>query len=739
MSWPRYLGLLLLLCLPAASLLLLPIPAADPPRMASTVGQGDYPHLKVTGSIVDNSLLITPNTGEGFSVRNPPASGVVRASLGFRVHVGFAGRVYLARRDGERLLVQLSGTGPSRDGVFLQRAGETVLLLDASKVMDPWRKAPYLRLVCTLGPDALSVELNGVSARVALPGTGWKPDLEVRPLADRGLMLVEDVALASVAPDGTPRAIFRQSFARTTVFTDLGLTLVARMGWAHARVVSLLLLLLAAALLDLVLLWLHRRGGLGRRLELSPMGWLTMTWPAQVLLLYMVRAGLRLPYIALAACVGVTLLARYMGLVGAGLDEARESEAPRRRTALLFTVGLTILTGVVWERAMPSPELALISVVFVLAAAALGRALPLAAWLLFVIQAAGGLLLFTSVQSFTEPVWLTLTGIPPVLAVLVHTLKGSPRGGRVARILMAVAACAALLIFLELGLVRIKGIRQHVTVKGDAHLTNLKTGLHGDPLGRLKGAAEVEVRGQRYAVDKPPGRFRLVCLGSSSTAGAGSEDTAKGSYPDRLQELLQDRGLNQVQVINAGIDGASLTQLKVYLAEVLLHLKPDLVLLYFGANMDRHEARAYYRELHALVAGAPHLRTPEQVWAALHLPIRSAMAVELFLKLRRSQLFMVARGLVDMAVQGTLDEKERISLEIPSVIPRSATELVQVCRRHRVPLLLVPEVLRTAILEPDNPDAGGIPDRTFHYTSLFRELARSRRADGVRFASVHGA
>jgi len=708
--------------------------------MASAVVPGDYPQLRIKSGIVDNSLLLTPNTGQGISLRRrPPAGeGEVVASIGFRTYIGFAVRIYLARRGEERLFVQFSSTGPSRDGIFLERRGDTSLLLDTKAVMNPSRRAPYLRFDSKLGAGALRVELNGASARVALPGKGWQSDLEVRPVADRGGLMVEDVAFSAVATGGAVRTIVQRSFSYTPVLTDLGRPLVEGLGRAQARVIALLLLLLAAALVDLLLLWLHGLGWLGR-LGLSPMGWLTLTWPAEVLLLYLARAGLRLPYLALAAAVGITLLARYMGLAGAGVSRPVERGLPRWMSALLFGAGLALLGLAVWTQAWPSWLLAAAPPVLVLAAAAVGRALPPWAWILFVLQGAGGVLLFTPAHGMTADTWLALAGIPLVLSALVHVLKGQPRGGWAARVLVAAGACVALLLFLELGLARIKGVSQHVVVKEGGHRANLKSGLHGDPLGKLRGADEVEVQGRRYKVAKPPGSFRLVCLGSSSTAGAGTDEPALESYPARLQQQLKKQGQARVQVINADIDGASLTQLKVYLEEVLLHLKPDLILLYFGANMDRHEARTYYKELRELLAGAPHVRTADQLWAARQMPYNSAAAIALFLKLQESTLFGLTRGMVNMAVEGTLDEDERISEEIPSVIPETVRELVALCRRHRLPIVLVPEVLRTAILEPENKDAEGIRGRTFHYTDLFRALAKKYRTEGVRYVSVHGA
>lgn len=74
-------------------------------------------------------------------------------------------------------------------------------------------------------------------------------------------------------------------------------------------------------------------------------------------------------------------------------------------------------------------------------------------------------------------------------------------------------------------------------------------------------------RGAEFQVPKPPGTLRILSLGDSRTFGWGL--TEAETYSQRLQQLLQQQpgGSNRVEVINAGVNAWSYSQMRVFLRE----------------------------------------------------------------------------------------------------------------------------------------------------------------------------
>lgn len=90
------------------------------------------------------------------------------------------------------------------------------------------------------------------------------------------------------------------------------------------------------------------------------------------------------------------------------------------------------------------------------------------------------------------------------------------------------------------------------------------------------------LRGPAYDYEKPEGVRRVLCLGDSVTFGfrlANDSDT----YPAQLESVLRSGG-EQVQVINAGVDGYSPWQEKLFLEQTGIRYQPDLVVVGFVLN-----------------------------------------------------------------------------------------------------------------------------------------------------------
>ncbi len=90
-------------------------------------------------------------------------------------------------------------------------------------------------------------------------------------------------------------------------------------------------------------------------------------------------------------------------------------------------------------------------------------------------------------------------------------------------------------------------------------------------------------RGAEIQVEKPPGVYRIVALGGSTTYGTTTP--ADQSYPAYLQQVLRDQyGYDNVEVINGGVFGYTTWNIFVDLALRVTVLKPDLVIFYEGTN-----------------------------------------------------------------------------------------------------------------------------------------------------------
>jgi lysophospholipase L1-like esterase len=84
-------------------------------------------------------------------------------------------------------------------------------------------------------------------------------------------------------------------------------------------------------------------------------------------------------------------------------------------------------------------------------------------------------------------------------------------------------------------------------------------------------------RGPEFLVPKPPGVFRIVCVGGSSTYGT------KTSHVRFLDEQLRAAG-HDVEVLNAGAPGWTSRESLVNFELRVLATQPDLVIVYHGRN-----------------------------------------------------------------------------------------------------------------------------------------------------------
>jgi len=86
------------------------------------------------------------------------------------------------------------------------------------------------------------------------------------------------------------------------------------------------------------------------------------------------------------------------------------------------------------------------------------------------------------------------------------------------------------------------------------------------------------LRGPEIRDPKPPGRWRVVCLGDSCTFGAAHP------YPQILQSMLDERAPGAFEIVNAGVIGYTSLHGLEWFERDLARLHPDVVTLYFGWN-----------------------------------------------------------------------------------------------------------------------------------------------------------
>lgn len=91
-------------------------------------------------------------------------------------------------------------------------------------------------------------------------------------------------------------------------------------------------------------------------------------------------------------------------------------------------------------------------------------------------------------------------------------------------------------------------------------------------------------RGRAFDATKPADTVRILCIGDSRTFGWGMSEPE--TYSGVLEKLLQERigPKRKAEVINAGVNAYSYSQMLAYLKHVGLKYSPDMVII-GGANL----------------------------------------------------------------------------------------------------------------------------------------------------------
>ncbi|MCO5233291.1 MAG: GDSL-type esterase/lipase family protein [Chitinophagales bacterium] len=106
-----------------------------------------------------------------------------------------------------------------------------------------------------------------------------------------------------------------------------------------------------------------------------------------------------------------------------------------------------------------------------------------------------------------------------------------------------------------------------------------------NPLYTKEGYTQHNISGYRGTEIplKKSNKFRILCLGGSTTYGTGV-DNPSDSYPAQLEKILNKSLLQETEVINAGLEaGTSAEELVHYLLK-FRYYHPDLVIIHSGGN-----------------------------------------------------------------------------------------------------------------------------------------------------------
>jgi hypothetical protein len=186
-----------------------------------------------------------------------------------------------------------------------------------------------------------------------------------------------------------------------------------------------------------------------------------------------------------------------------------------------------------------------------------------------------------------------------------------PRLPRLKPIVLAAGTLLALLAATEAGLRVYESWTSEDAASGDRHrqltapswsthhvLKPLKAQKRRHPdtgLPVLLRTNSYGLRGPDVIVPKPPGVYRVLCLGDDATFAA--EVLEQETFCHKLEVHLQADSPLQVEVVNAGVPGYCPLLSWLQFRQSLLALQPDAVVLHFGMSdvADDHRYRRHTR------------------------------------------------------------------------------------------------------------------------------------------------
>ena len=695
-------------------------------------------------TVIDGKLILRASVAldmiEGISP-DLPCRSIIRLVR----HKTFTFRIYFAESSGKKYYLSLDEFYPAGSGVFLESETGPRMLLDLSQAVEDRSAASSIEVTIDCRADSISLTLGTERFEVEAPQSIHRALLVIDQLPSSRLAslegpssLVDRVAVKELREDGTFEMIAEGDFQNVPVFFNLSSHSGLRQDSKTYLFLAFLLLAVAAFLFDRLLAVIASSGVLAP-LRLS--GLLFALLPLQGVILFALRAFLALPFVSVLFCICMVAIVKFFLLLRHGLADSLIQASRRERLIEfgLLGVGMTAYGAAaveIWVELTGNYHLSPVLTtlfVFIPPLTIVGgllseRARPGFLWLACMAQFFSFSLLqrFYPIQQKTP--FLIIAMIPFIVTTCVHVIKNSRGRAIVLQAYLAILLIAAL-GYTEILIRGVPMLNSRLSLQRS--LWEMWSGPEAIPTLFKNRAQKDEFcfAGRVHTKKKPPDVFRILCLGSSSTAGV-LPGKGKYSYPAQLDRLLAESSNQKLEVINGGISGVPFFMLEVHLKEVFLPLDPDLVIIYFGHNDDNLESRLIYDRMKREIAEAPFIESAEELWAAMHLKWNSPWMIQKFLGFARLRTFMAVvlaseqlRGMVMMEGGGEgvpLDESYKIE---------SVEECVDTCVKQGRSVLLIPEVLL-----PDAHKGDGVV--THAYGNIFERVAEKYASRNVYYKNV---
>ncbi|MFC1890174.1 SGNH/GDSL hydrolase family protein [Thermodesulfobacteriota bacterium] len=623
----------------------------------------------------------------------PPCRFTIRIRERSQDYISF--KVYFGESSRGDYYFQYNDQHYSMNGIYIKNQQEPDRIIDSTELVYPLRESSYLNIVIDYDGHSLKVAINDQAIEAELSERIDKLYLKIVPdwahyTGHLNPLLVDKIEIQEIRSNGTINNLAGSDFQISPVFYDLPRNLNLDTNTIFFRLVTYGLFLFIAFLIDQVFL---RIMSFRNNSSITSSTLLFLTFPTQGAILFIIRSCLALPHTSVFFSI-LTL-----GIVKFILIEKYGFKIDHKK-ALLIT---------------------LLQYIFLL-------------------------LFYKFFAQAKIAVFLMMPLIPWMIGICVHTKK----------ILQRKSIYSQLFIFF---IILILLTAFEITLRGNLWLnnhldyTNISGELgwslreHTNLFENMENQETKHIGHRIHTKLKPPGVYRILCLGSSSTDGVGSSDENQYSFPYQLERILKNKSSIRTEVMNAGIPGSSFYMLKVYLEEVLLKMDPDLLIVYFGGNDDTEGARSYYRRLQYEIEMAPFIQTNDQMWAALHLRWNPKWMIQGFLGLSRFRSFVAVVLMVDKIrnreIPGFGEFQKYEAWELTGQedffgekdpqgdthYPFSKTleEIVKLCVDNKKKVVLVPEVRFNDVFE-ENP----LP---FYY-DLFSQIAERNVGNGVYFKKI---
>ena len=181
-------------------------------------------------------------------------------------------------------------------------------------------------------------------------------------------------------------------------------------------------------------------------------------------------------------------------------------------------------------------------------------------------------------------------------------------------------------------------------------------------------------RGPDFELAKPPGTFRVVCLGESSTFGFHNQDNE--TYPFLLERSFQDQPSRvRVEVINGGFPYYNTGSILSLLNSEVLGFRPDVLTLYAAYNdaawplhVGRLNRAASWFQDHSII----------------YLMMKQTILPETFI--------MKWRGRIERRLLGQTVKHEAVEAQTAQVVARYRRNLeaiITTAKSHGIPVILI--------------------------------------------------